>query len=164
MLFLFFDARSSFNLDSKLSESMETDYVPPVVSLPIMRLSTFNALKVEFSAYEQLVDTTPINAQGMSKEQQLKQKGVLFSFFVGQNKLQLKAIIDTQNKPFALVQVENLETNIVKMEKFINGQIEFEYQVSIPNANEVHFSNENHKVVLVMYAAENSSVTKADKE
>ncbi|WP_212751029.1 hypothetical protein, partial [Pseudoalteromonas ruthenica] len=57
MLFLFFDARSSFNLDSQLSESMETDYIPPVVSLPIMRSSTFNALKVEFSAYEQLVES-----------------------------------------------------------------------------------------------------------
>jgi len=153
-------SRLLFSSKTQNNTLIETD-IPPL-TLPQLTLSTVKKLNLAFENYkidESVTETTP----GMSAQEQEQQAGELKSFFIGENELQLKAVISQANESkqqessqkIALVLVTNLKTGKSKVERYYNQNIIHGYTLTIDKNTQVSFAkqltNRIQQVTLTMY-------------
>jgi len=94
----------------------------------------------------------------MPLSKQTLQQGKLNILFLGDNKLKLKAVIQTENSLsqdyYALIEVENIVKKTKKIAKYYQDDKVLGYKLSIKNNTQVNLfpiKNNMNKITLVMY-------------
>jgi hypothetical protein len=151
------------------------------LNLPTLNAEVLSQLKMNYQPYQEQVPVKQnIDSIGMSAAEQAKQQGELTSFFIKDNKVELKAIITltaltaltelkaqpaeqrsiTINKKNitklqALFLITNNTSGVKKIEKYHHGQAVHGYQLSISNNTEVvltkALAQKKQKIILTMY-------------
>jgi len=146
ILWCFFDALNRFT--DKTINSNDSDNAVTIAALSAPQLSE-HAFSELNKSYQQYISKTvdKKNTQvGLTAAEQAKQQGELKSFFIGDNKLQLKAVI--QNQPqnlIALIQVENITSGIKTIEKFSPNTLVYGYKLTIEKNTQVKLSKQKSK-------------------
>lgn len=94
--------------------------------------------------------------QGMSAVDQANQQGKLKAFFIGDNQLKLKAVIQNINKDLiALIEVNNIKSGTSNVEKFTNGNLVYGYKLVVSKNTQVTLSKQQaektQQIILTMY-------------
>jgi len=155
---LFFDVNARFFKPINLNSVQQSvnDFQPFV--LPQINEKFAVKLSGKYKKYRVLDELKKEKTLGMTLTQQALQQGKLDTFFSGDNKLKLKAVIKTNNtlkkNYYALIEIENIVTNTKKITKYYQDETLFGYKLSILNNTQVNlFSSKNNmnNITLVMY-------------
>lgn len=156
----------------KVDNSEIAEILP--LQLPLLDNQMVNLLSESYSQYKTIEAVESNKQPGMSAQEQKNQQGELQSLFIGDNKLQLKAVMkgltvgnsksistsnsksDTLNKSAltALILTTDVKTGQKKIEKFENNSQMYGYYLSIEKNTQVILSNEKtqQEIILTMYA------------
>jgi len=121
------------------------------------QLTHHNAKKLEtfINKYQTTVVATPKQAIGMSDKDQNKQNGLLNTLYIDDNKLQLKAVIQTNKENQHQLQTLLLITNVINgeqnIEKFSNHASVYGYQLTIEKNTQVSLVRNAQTIILTMY-------------
>ena len=145
ILWCFFDALERFS-DKAIKSNHSTNAITlSALSAPQLSERTFNDINKNYQQ-DLNKDQTAITQQGLSAEEQAKQQGELKSFFIGDNKLQLKAVIQNEPQPVvALIQIENINSGIKKIEAFSQKQLVYGYTLTIEKNTQVKLTKQKSK-------------------
>ena len=141
---------------SKLTEKPELT----ALHLPMLNANEVEKLSTSYLKYDQAKNEAPEKQQGMSLAEQAKQQGELKSLFIGDNKLQLKAVIKSNSENskalHALILIKNVKTGEQSIEKYGQGSKVHGYQLAIAKNTQVILSKDNEQgqqeIILTMYS------------
>jgi hypothetical protein len=146
ILWCFFDALNRFTDKSINSNDADNAITITALSAPQLSERTFSELNKSYQQYISKNVDEKSKQVGLTAAEQAKQQGELKSFFIGDNKLQLKAVI--QNKPqnlIALIQVENITSGIKTIEKFSQNTLVYGYTLIIEKNTQVKLTKQKRK-------------------
>ncbi|CAD2223401.1 membrane hypothetical protein [Pseudoalteromonas sp. 3J6] len=92
-------------------------------------------------------DTAASEPEGLTKEQQLRQSGLLTEVFIDNNKLTLKAIIQLQqtNKKVALIDVMNIKEQQHELKRFDDQNQVYGYTLEVLNNTQVKLTAQHEQ-------------------
>lgn len=167
ILWCFFDALNRFS--DQVIDIKGADNAVTIAALSVPQLSerTFSEINKNYQHYINKNEGEKNKQVGLTAAEQAKQQGELKSFFIGDNKLQLKAVIQNQSKNLiALIQVENITSGIQSIEKFSQNTLVYGYMLTIEKNIQVKLtSQKNHnaesgqeksnpqEIILTMYTS-----------
>jgi hypothetical protein len=158
LLWVVSDANTRFT-NQAIADKQPTKSVNIVpLNLPKLNADIVSQLKTQYQAYkEQNLSDKKNDAIGMSAAEQAKQQGELTRFFINDNKVELKAIIN--NAAFkdltALIMITNINTGDKTLDKYQHLSELQGYQVAIDKNTQVTLTKNRaqglQKVILTMY-------------
>lgn len=134
--------------------------------LPQLPQNTLTQLAESFKKYKLAQEPEADVEQGLTKEELEKQAGTLTQVFTGNNKLSLKAVIQSKPpiknkkinltaKKYALIEVTDLKSNSSEIIKYVNGSELFGYKLIIKYNTQVELMSDNqanlNNITLLMY-------------
>lgn len=156
-----FTQRFSFdNNDKNLSSQYEnlTEYSPKQISSPVaeellQRYSSFFTTSDE--EIEQRENT------GLTMQEQLEQSGELSEVYIGEYKIELKAVITAkEHLKKVLLLLTNLKTNEKNIEEYLDNSFVHDFKVQIKSNTQVFLSRSHsqgeQEIMLNMYQVQNS--------
>lgn len=102
-------------------------------------------------------DTAASEPEGLTKEQQLRQSGLLTEVFIDNNKLTLKAIIQLQqtNKKVVLIDVMNIKEQQHELKRFDDQNQVYGYTLEVLNNTQVKLTaqheQQTQEIILSMF-------------
>lgn len=149
------DVSNRFNIVDNVQPKGEETLDLAELKVPILSPRGYDEIQIALNPYLKASEDDKSLGQStswLSKEEQLNQQGELTDFFIGDSKLNLKAVVKTADSLYALVSVnEKLNTNSITLVKLENDTEIMDYLVKIISKNKVVFSRGEHQVALVMY-------------
>jgi len=146
ILWCFFDALNRFTDKSINSNDADNAVTIAALSAPQLSERTFSEINKSYQQYISKTVDEKSTQVGLTAAEQAKQQGELKSFFIGDNKLQLKAVIQNQPKNLiALIQVENITSGIKTIEKFSQNTLVYGYQLTIEKNTQVKLTKQKSK-------------------
>ncbi len=144
LLYLATDINDRFAKKINSSNKAADTLTIETLSIPQISKLTVSTLEQVYKQY-QIKKEVPLdgkNNEEMSGEEQAKQSGYLQSFYIDDNKLQLKSIIkNDQQLAVALILVTNVKSSVSKVEPFINNSQAYGYKLTIENNTQVTFTS-----------------------
>lgn len=168
LTFLWVTADFNSRLTTSTNLQDKNTLIGSVTPLPLPNLSRESVLSLAMAYKKYQTDNdvkVPVKSVGMSEQQQAEQKGELNSLFIGDNKLNLKAIINrnavkhnsaTKSKNLvALILIKNLVSAKSEIKQFShNAQVQG-FVLTIDKNTQVNFTKQletgEQKVTLTMY-------------
>lgn len=125
------------------------------VVLPIVSAELVVTIDNLYSKYREDAEEDTVTSFTMTKEQQALQSGQQTTFFVNDNTLRLKAVLqtemETESKKYALIEVTNVKTQKTTIEKFADLTNVYGYKMSITSNTQVSLRKQKQLVTLSMY-------------
>jgi hypothetical protein len=146
ILWCFFDALNRFTDTAINSNDADNAVTIAALSAPQLSERTFSEINKSYQQYISKTVDEKSTQVGLTAAEQAKQQGELKSFFIGDNKLQLKAVI--QNQPenlIALIQVENITSGIKTIEKHSQNTLVYGYTLIIEKNTQVKLTKQKSK-------------------
>ena len=144
IIWCFFDALNRFSDKTIKSNDSANAITLSALSAPQLSDRTFSNINKSYQQYESK-DKAATKQQGLSAEEQDKQQGELKSFFIGDNKLQLKAVIQIEPQALiALIEVENITSGIKSIEKFSQNTLVYGYRLTIEKNTQVKLTSQKN--------------------
>jgi hypothetical protein len=160
------DIQQRLLTNSSVENKLATMQQVKVLPLPKANKALQEQLSSAMSPYATNAKTADESLNIMTDEQQSKQQGDMSTLFVGDQSIELKAVIsdfsivgqanevDNQDKRLtALLLVTNLKTNTSTIERFTNQMDVYGYTLTILQNTQVLLSHDAHQqdVTLTMY-------------
>jgi len=146
ILWCFFDALNRFSGQTIDSKGADNAITIAALSAPQLSERTFSELNKSYQQYISKTVDQKSTQVGLTAAEQAKQQGELKSFFIGDNKLQLKAVIQNQPKNLiALIQVESITSGIKTIEKFSQNTLVYGYELTIEKNTQVKLTKKKSK-------------------
>ncbi len=146
IIWCLFDALNRFSDDAIQNNDTGTIVNVSALSTPQLNEQTFSNIYKSYQQYVNKKSDVQTKQKGLSAEEQAKQQGELTSFFVGDNKLQLKAVIQSQSQGLiALIQSENIDSGIKAIEKFSQNTLVYGYTLTIEKNTQVKLTKQKNK-------------------
>jgi hypothetical protein len=158
LLWVMFDVNERFTGQvMKKQQKHEQVAILPLHN-PSISDQTLAELKKSYQQYRQNETTKSTSSDILSAEQQAKQQGELKALYIGDNKLELKAIINSivasKTQRLAMIKVTNVKTTQASLERFEHLDDVYGYQLAITNNRQVqlnNLSNKKQRITLSMY-------------
>jgi len=163
ILWCFFDALNRFTDTAINSNDSDNAVTIAVLSAPQLSEYAFNELNKSYLQYISKTVDEKSTQVGLTAAEQAKQQGELKSFFVGDNKLQLKAVLKVNNVDSsassgaaelnALILITDVKSGQAKIEKFAHNSNVYGYNLNIVKGTQVSLSKGQglHEITLTMY-------------
>jgi len=150
----------------KIAKINKTDHKIAIEALavPQIKKSTISQLEERYQQFQtKKIPVAKSMSNEMSAKAQAEQQGLLQKFYINDNKLQLKSIIQNDNQlAVALILVTDVISGIETLEKFENSSAAYGFRVAIENATQVTLTKitmpgqlqtdkKNQQVTLSMY-------------
>ena len=169
------DSRTRLLINNNNTQIKTTGFTAVALTLPQPSEQLIAKLNVAYQKYHQKINNDIIREQGLSEAEQAKQHGVLKKVFIGDLKLELKAVISVLNNPgedhkgvasltnktqyVALIAITNVKSGKQKIKKFSNNSYAYDYLLTINKNTQVVLTkkaseqrqNDKQKIVLQMY-------------
>jgi hypothetical protein len=160
LLWVFSDVNQRFTNKNITLTKDKASYSASDVSLPQLSKPYAENLQKFINKYQTKIAATQEQSMGMSAKKQSKQNGLLNTLYIDNNKLQLKAVIQTskesQKQLQALLLITNVNSGKQQIEKFSNNSSVYGYQLTIGKNTEVSLIRKTkqkiQKITLTMYA------------
>jgi len=158
------------------TKQTKTNTYPTINNVVLPQLTAHVAQQISnvYQTYKKS-DVNEAKSTAMTAAEQLKQQGRLNKVFIGDNKLELKAVInpngannnfkETNDSLQALILVTNTKSNAQQITKFKNNTLVYGYQLIINKHTQVTLTKVNkvdkgepveQKIVLTMYKSNNA--------
>jgi len=133
------------------------------MKLPSVTEETLVQIEQGYEKYRTTSTEKKADSAGMSIEEQAKQTGELKSVFIGNKKLELKAVLTEESKinqknekkQSVLLQVIDTEKDTSVIEKFSNLDSVYGFQLEVISNTQVQLTKQNNdlqqKIMLTMY-------------
>lgn len=138
------------------NQTKKLELIKPML-LPQLTVQQLTQLNKAYAPFVNKTQTDKTQTkQGMSAAEQAMQQGELKSFFIGDNKLTLKAVIQQQDsKLIALIETHNIKSGESTVESFAHGSLVYGYKLVINKNTQVLLSKEQaekpQQITLTMY-------------
>ncbi|PHS21104.1 MAG: hypothetical protein COA85_13395 [Robiginitomaculum sp.] len=172
LLWIALDSGSRLLINQKNNSIKNSTFNATPLVLPQPSLQTVAKLNAVYNVYRHDKKDTRISEQGLSLAEQAKQHGELKKLFIGDNKLELKAVISVAfaQKPIqknlftktniqqltALIAITNIKTGKQQIEKYANNSLVYGYLLTIEKNTQVALTKktlngQQQSIVLTMY-------------
>jgi len=153
LLWIIFDVSQRFTGQIiKKQQRQEQVAIQPLHN-PSISAQALTELKKIYQQYRQNETTKSTNTDVLSAEQQAKQQGALKALYIGDNKLELKAIINSivasKTQRLAMIKVTNTKTMQASLERFKHLETVYGYQLNVIDNRQVQLNNLSNKKQLI---------------
>lgn len=160
LFFVSFDFSERFIDQTNLKGKESKVIAISPLTLPQTKPDELTKVNQSYQQYQEKMSIEQIEEPaGMSVAEQAQQHGELMAFFINDQQITLKAVINNKSAlAIALLQISNIKTGEKSIERFANNSQVYGYQLTINNHTQVSLAKmidldteQVQKVFLTMY-------------